>query len=116
MSRSRPRSHQVDGGWITGTPRGAFIAPAGYCADHTEIPHVTAEDAYQCWRRYLVEQTLKLDATRAEPGPCKICGQETNGTVVINWQPRDHWCPSCATVENVTRWWNTPREESPQPA
>jgi hypothetical protein len=110
MPRNRPRSHEVDGGWLTGTARGAYVVPAGYCADHGDTPHATAEEAYQCYRRYLVERTLRLDVTRAQSGPCKVCGRETNGTVVINGQPRDNWCPStCATVENVAAWWNAPR-------
>jgi hypothetical protein len=39
-----------------------------------------------------------------------VCGQETNGTVVINGYPRDFWCPEDATAENVTRWWNAAAE------
>ncbi len=106
MPRMRPRSHEVDGGWLTGTPRGAFISPAGYCADHAEAPHATAAEAYQCYRAYLVDKTLRLGATRSEPGPCKVCGTETNGTVVINGYPRDHWCDRHATAEDVARWWH----------
>jgi len=112
MPRNRPRSHPVDGGWLTGTPAGSYLRPSGYCGNHADSPHATADEAYQCYRKYLVEQTLRLDGRRGTPGPCKVCGRETSRTVVINGYPRDHWCDEHATVEDVTRWWNAPREEA----
>jgi hypothetical protein len=111
--RARPRQ-LPGGGWLQVTLRGR--TPAGYCADHADAPHATAEEADACWRKYLLERTLRLDARRGDSGPCKVCGTETGGTVVINGYPRDHWCPSCATVENVAQWWYAPRGETPSPA
>jgi hypothetical protein len=108
--RARPRQ-LPDGGWLQAVLR--RNVPAGYCADHVDKPHATMAKAEGCWRDYLVGETLQLTRpdgeplTRGDSGPCKACGTETNGTVVINGYPRDHWCPTtCATAENVAKWWN----------
>lgn len=112
-TRARPRQ-LPSGGWLQVTLRSKTVV--GYCADHADSPHATADEADACWRKYLLEKTLVLAATRGDAGPCKVCAKETNGTVVINGYPRDSWCPSpCATVENVAAWWNAPRAGA-QPA
>jgi len=111
----RPRSYEVDGGWLTGTARGAFIVPAGYCSGHPDTLHATADEAYQCYRKYLVERTLKLDGRRGAPGPCTACGTSTDRTVVINGQPRDWWCGEHATAEDVTAWWNSSQDKDGAP-
>lgn len=114
-TRARPRQ-LADGRWLQAVLRGRSTvgraASAGYCADHADTPHATAAAADACWRKYLLEQTLRLDGTRddARRGPCKVCGVITNRTIVINGYPRDHWCDEHRTVELVTAWWNAPRE------
>ena len=109
--RARPRQ-LPGGGWIQVIVRGRSTAgtvPAGYCAGHAGRPHATAEAADACWRKYLVERTLKLDCTRAAPGTCIApggCETVTNRTVVINGYPRGHWCDEHRTTQVITRWWN----------
>ena len=108
--RARPR--KVPGGWAQVHLRTG--RRVGYCAAHTGPPHATADEAAACWRKYLLEQTLSLNGTRAAPGPCKVCGTMTNRTVVINGYPRDHWCDEHRTVERVTAWWNAATAGTPQ--
>ena len=111
MPRLRPRPRPVEGGWLTGTARG----PAGYCADHAGTPHATADEAYACHRKYLIEQTLNLDGARGASGQCiapRGCETVTNRTVVINGYPRGFWCDEDRTTEAVTAWWNAPRAEA----
>lgn len=81
-------------------------AVAGYCTHHADSPHATAVQAGACWRKYLLEQTLQLDGTRGTSGPCKVCGAETNRTVVINGYPRDYWRDGHRNTEAVAEWWN----------
>jgi hypothetical protein len=112
-TRARPRE-LAGGGWLQATLRRGV--PAGYCADHADKPHATADEADACWRKYLVEQTLRLDGRTDGPGPCKVCGEMTTATVVINGYPRDWWCDEHRTAERVTQWWNAPKTEAPEGA
>lgn len=108
--RPRPRPVAVDGGWLTIAHAGPRATPAGYCADHADKPHPTADEAHQCHRKYLVEQTLRLDADMPAPGPCTACGTMTGKTVVINGYPRGPWCDDHRTAEHVGEWWHKPAE------
>jgi hypothetical protein len=105
----RARSHQVaPGQWVSGTVRGASVVRAGYCKDDGHAPHATADKAHDCWMRYLIEKTLRLDGggvsgTCMHPGGCEAHSEKT---VVINGHPRGAWCDEHRTAENVTAWWN----------
>ena len=110
-TRARPRQ-LPDGGWLQVTIRTRAAQPAGYCTGHADKPHATAAEADGCWRKYLLEQTLKLDATRGEQGKCIApsgCETETNRTVVINGYPRGYWCDEHRNAAVTAQWWNAPR-------
>lgn len=106
MSRMRPRSHPVKGGWLTGVPRAGSVIPSGYCGDHADSPHASATEAYACWRGYLVEKTLRLDSGGIS-GECLYpeCMTFTDRCAVINNYPRP-FCDEHRNAGHVAEWWN----------
>ncbi len=103
--KTRPRQ-LPDGGWLqVHLPSGAA---AGYCAGHPAEPHATPEEAGQCYRKYLIEQTLNLDCTRPGSGRCSAsgCKTVTRRTAVIDGQPHGYWCDRHRNRKTVTKWWN----------
>jgi hypothetical protein len=105
------RSREIaPGQWVTATARG----PVGYCAADVHAPHASADEAEACWRKYLIEQTLRLDGggcsgTCMHPDGCTEYLEDAGKTVVINGYPRGVWCDEHRTAGNVTAWWNRPR-------
>jgi hypothetical protein len=108
-TRARPRE-LAGGGWLQAILRRGV--PAGYCASHTDKPHATADEANACWRKYLIEQTLRLDGRTAAPEKCLAppgCETLTDRVPVINGYPRWPLCDEHRTAEVVAELWNAPR-------
>lgn len=103
MRHKTALQHQ-DGGWhyVNAGRDGGY--PLGYCHDHP--PHVTEEEARDCYGRYLREQTIKLNASKSlNWGDCQECGAPTKDSAHYGDDGYGYvaLCPEHMSIENVIK-------------
>jgi hypothetical protein len=74
MNYDRPRELK-SGGWKYTRMNDGKVWAIGYCGDHE--PHVTADEARECYTSYLLDERLRLDVTVDSYNPCMAEGCET---------------------------------------
>lgn len=85
---------RIDGRWDYAAMRDGQVRPVGYCAGYGgsghQDGHSTAEEAYACYRLYLLD-TARLDGSDASTRHrCRICGEWTDRYAVVGalgWYP-----------------------------
>lgn len=83
MNYQKARQQEVTGKWHYTNKNDGRIYPIGDCAGHEG--HNTAEEAQECYKRYLLDNNLILDHKWSEPFPkCKVCGEITSGMAFIS--------------------------------
>lgn len=72
------RARQLkDGGWHFTCMNDGRAWPVGYCAEHE--PHATKEEACGCYRKWLLDNRLKLNCRdNHQQRKCKECGEWTS--------------------------------------
>jgi hypothetical protein len=76
----QPREHK-DGGWHYTCRNDDRIWPVGYCSDHPA--HPTRDEAYECYRQYLLD-TARYDQRIVDQQlRCEVCGTFTDRLVDV---------------------------------
>lgn len=75
---------KVDGsGWHYTCKNDWYVWPVGYCREHE--PHATKEEACDCYRKWLLDNHLRLDGQEANAQhKCRECGEWTSGYAVCD--------------------------------
>lgn len=101
MNYYQARERKDGGGWHFTCRNGSSIWAVGYCATHE--PHPTRKEAEECYKSYLLDHRLDLDATMGGGvhKPCEVCKELTNKMALID-ETAHALCDQHRTKEQVS--------------
>lgn len=109
------RQRKTDKKWDYTCMNDGRIWPVGYCADAGGGHHDTAEEARECYTRYLLENRMRLDGKMDNQQlRCEICKEFTDGfaevdhshfTLCGEHRTREHVEKLFGTVGQITSSW-----------
>lgn len=89
MNYQQARQRKSDNRWHFTNMRDDVSTPLGYCAEPSspccQGAHDTAEEAAECYKRYLLDKRLNLNMGKSDSmNRCRVCGDWTKDIAGIN--------------------------------